>query len=217
MIYEGRVTVIQYIDEKEATSNLAVYRNYAAAIAKLGGRQLNVGFDPTSGDVAGAHHLFQLPRAGAAPRTVVLYINSPQWYSLTFVEPKAMVQEVKAGALGEEIKAKGVATLYINFDTNKAELKADGVAAVDQIAALMKSDPALKLSIEGHTDNVGAAAANKSLSAERARSVMKAVVAQGVTAARLGAKGFGAEVPVADNRIDEGRSKNRRVELVKVR
>jgi outer membrane protein OmpA-like peptidoglycan-associated protein len=73
----------------------------------------------------------------------------------------------------------------------------------------------MKISIEGHTDNVGAAAANKTLSDNRARSVMNAVVGGGIAANRLSAAGFGADKPIADNRSEDGRAKNRRVELVK--
>ena len=98
-----------------------------------------------------------------------------------------------------------------------AELKPDGTAAVAQIVALLKQDRSLKLSIEGHTDNVGNAAANKKLSQARADAVMQAVIAGGTSASRLSAKGFGQEVPVADNRTEEGRAKNRRVELVRVK
>jgi len=86
---------------------------------------------------------------------------------------------------------------------------------VDQIFELLNSDPALKISIEGHTDNVGDAAANKKLSNERAKSVMDALIAKGVDKTRLSFIGWGQEKPVADNRTDEGKAKNRRVEIVK--
>ncbi|MGH8236936.1 MAG: OmpA family protein [Steroidobacteraceae bacterium] len=75
--------------------------------------------------------------------------------------------------------------------------------------------PTLQLGIEGHTDNVGDAASNKKLSEARAKSVTAAIVASGVETARLSAAGFGQDKPVADNRTEEGRAKNRRVELVK--
>ncbi|HEU0289221.1 MAG TPA: OmpA family protein, partial [Burkholderiales bacterium] len=73
----------------------------------------------------------------------------------------------------------------------------------------------LSIAVEGHTDNVGQATANKALSEQRARSVMNAIVAVGIDPKRVSAAGFGQERPIADNRSEEGRSKNRRVELVK--
>ena len=88
---------------------------------------------------------------------------------------------------------------------------------MEEVVALLKADSVLRLSIEGHTDNVGNAVTNKTLSQARAQSVVKALVASGIDAKRLQAKGFGSEVPVADNRSEEGRAKNRRVELVKLK
>jgi len=138
-----------------------------------------------------------------------------QSYKLAIVEVAAMQQVVSANKLLDELNKNGFIALYINFDTNKAELKADGQATVKEIVAMLKAAPTMKISIEGHTDNVGAAAANKTLSDGRAKSVMSAVVAGGIAANRLSAAGFGAEKPIADNRGEEGRAKNRRVELVK--
>ena len=80
---------------------------------------------------------------------------------------------------------------------------------------MLKSKPTLEVSVEGHTDNVGYAASNKKLLEARAKSVTAAIVASGVAAARLSAAGFGQDEPVADNRTEQGRAKNRRVELVK--
>jgi OmpA-OmpF porin, OOP family len=130
-------------------------------------------------------------------------------------EVASMAQVVSANELLQELNKNGFVALYINFDTGKAELKQDGVAAVKEIATLMKANPTLKLSVEGHTDNVGDATSNKKLSEARAKSVTAAIVASGIEAARLSAAGFGQDKPVADNRTDEGRAKNRRVELVK--
>ena len=82
--------------------------------------------------------------------------------------------------------------------------------------ALLREDPALRLSIDGHTDASGDAAHNLRLSEARARSVVAALTGQGIDAARLEAKGHGQSRPVADNATDDGRAKNRRVELVRL-
>jgi outer membrane protein OmpA-like peptidoglycan-associated protein len=80
---------------------------------------------------------------------------------------------------------------------------------------MMKSNPDLKIGVEGHTDNVGTPPSNKTLSEARAKSVVLAIVAQGVPADRISPAGFGQDKPIADNNTEEGRAKNRRVELVK--
>jgi len=115
----------------------------------------------------------------------------------------------------EALSKDGFMALYINFDTGKAEIKPESQGTVAQIVALLNGHEDLKLSIEGHTDNVGTPAANKTLSEQRAKAVMAAVIKGGVAAARLSAVGWGQEKPIADNRGEEGRAKNRRVEIVK--
>src|SRR5207248_3551213 len=129
---------------------------------------------------------------------------------------KAMEQEVTASDLIDALNKSGHVAVYgINFDTGKATIQADSGAVLQQIAALMQQNPALKLRVEGHTDNVGAAAANQTLSQKRAQSVVAWLTAHGVAATRLAAAGFGATKPGADNSTEDGRAKNRRVELVK--
>jgi len=87
---------------------------------------------------------------------------------------------------------------------------------LDQVVALLKQDQSLKLEVQGHTDNVGAAAANLKLSQDRAAAVKDYLVTTGgIAAARLTTAGFGDTKPVAPNTTDEGRAQNRRVELVK--
>jgi outer membrane protein OmpA-like peptidoglycan-associated protein len=90
---------------------------------------------------------------------------------------------------------------------------------LDAVHALLKSTPALKLAINGHTDNRGPDAYNKTLSERRAAAVRAALIARGLPgkeASRVVSGGFGAAEPIADNGTEEGRARNRRVELVKI-
>ncbi len=136
-------------------------------------------------------------------------------YRLIVVEIEEMVQEVTASDMLDALNRDGYIALYINFDTGKFEIKPESQPTIDQIFQLMKDNPELKLSIEGHTDNVGSPSNNKVLSDNRAKAVMNAVVSSGIDASRLAAVGWGQERPIADNRAEEGRAKNRRVEIVK--
>lgn len=105
----------------------------------------------------------------------------------------------------------------ILFDTNSDRLRPESDAVLGQIGEMLTKHADLRLAIEGHTDNVGAAAANAALSEKRAAAVKAYLVSKhGVDAARLEAKGFGATKPVAPNTDEAGRQKNRRVELVKL-
>jgi outer membrane protein OmpA-like peptidoglycan-associated protein len=126
-----------------------------------------------------------------------------------------MVQEVTAGDMLAALNKQGFVALYINFDTNKATIKPESKPIVDQIVLLLKDNPTLKVSVEGHTDNTGAPARNKTLSQERAQSVMNALTAAGIDKKRLSAVGWGQDKPMADNKTEEGKAKNRRVEIVK--
>jgi OmpA-OmpF porin, OOP family len=114
-----------------------------------------------------------------------------------------------------ELNKTGFVTVYINFETGKADIIPESQTIVDQVADMLKSNDSLKVSIEGHTDNVGTAAFNKTLSENRAKSVMDAIIARGIENSRLSAKGWGQEKPIGDNKTEEGRAKNRRVEIVK--
>ncbi len=115
----------------------------------------------------------------------------------------------------DALNKDGFIALYINFDTNKATIRPESKTIVDQIVKLLKENPGLKVSIEGHTDSTGTPVKNKKLSLERAQSVVNALTAAGVDKKRLSAVGWGQEKPVADNRSEEGKAKNRRVEIVK--
>jgi len=109
-----------------------------------------------------------------------------------------------------------VATQGIYFDTGSDHIRPESTPTLVEIAQMMKGHPDLALLIEGHTDNVGNAAANQTLSERRAAAVKQALVGTwAVDAARLTTAGFGASKPAAPNTTPEGRQQNRRVELVK--
>ena len=120
-------------------------------------------------------------------------------------------------ALYDALAASGrVATQGIYFATASDAPRPESAPTLKEIAAMLAQHPDLKLTIEGHTDDVGDAAANQALSARRAAAVKQALVAQyGADAARLDARGLGATKPVAPNGTSEGRQANRRVELVR--
>lgn len=113
-------------------------------------------------------------------------------------------------------QAGRVATQGIYFDTGSDRIRPESTPTLKEIAAMLTEHPELKLLIEGHTDNVGAAASNQTLSDKRAAAVKVALVESfGADGARLTTKGLGATKPVAPNDTPEGRQNNRRVELVK--
>jgi outer membrane protein OmpA-like peptidoglycan-associated protein len=102
----------------------------------------------------------------------------------------------------------------ILFETNSFTLDPSSYTELDKVVQLMKDNPAIKVMIKGHTDNVGNAAANLTLSNNRAKSVVAYLVSKGILATRLSSKGFGASQPVATNDSEEGKARNRRTELV---
>ena len=137
-------------------------------------------------------------------------------YDVVGIVTGAMTQEMSAAAWADEIGKTGRVAVYgIEFDTAKATLKPVADPVLDQVLALLNAQPTWTLAIEGHTDSTGTKAGNQALSQQRAQAVVAWLCAHGVAAARLSAAGFGDTKPIADNATDEGRARNRRVELVK--
>jgi OmpA-OmpF porin, OOP family len=122
---------------------------------------------------------------------------------------------------GAKVDAEGCVvsiTLKVQFDSGKAAVKSQYLPELEQFAQILKQKPEVKIEIQGHTDNVGNAAKNKSLSEARAKAVRDVLIKKyGIAADRVMAKGYGMEKPVAGNDTPEGREKNRRVEAVRVK
>lgn len=210
---EGKYWRIRYSLKEGAKQPGAVEvaRNYENAFKKKGGRAVYKHDDGSS-----AWFTLKMP-LGKSERWMEVHAASG-WYDVVIVDVKAMVQqlEVTASEMLDTLNRDGFIALYgILFDTNKDVIKPESEALLDEIVTLLKDNAGLKLSVEGHTDNVGQAKANLALSDKRAASVKKYLVGKGVDGKRLSTKGWGDTKPVADNRTEDGRTKNRRVELVK--
>jgi OmpA-OmpF porin, OOP family len=209
---EGHLYYWQYNLDKGAAQpgDLKVVRNIEDALKKVGGEVLYEGERPWNATI-------KLEKEGK--ETWVEVRAFPTLYRLTIVEKEAMKQEVvaNAAAMGNDINATGHVSVYgIYFDTGKSEIKPASDAAIAEIAKLLKDNGALKLEVVGHTDNVGSFDANMKLSKDRADAVVKALTGKyGIAAARLKPHGVASLAPVTSNDTDDGRAKNRRVELVK--
>jgi hypothetical protein len=115
------------------------------------------------------------------------------------------------------IKVGGSVVLNnVFFDTNSSALKDDSKVELDKVADFLTLNANVKVELQGHTDNVGSAASNLELSAQRAKAVAGYLIDKGIAASRLSPKGYGFTKPVADNATDEGRAQNRRTEMVVV-
>lgn len=141
------------------------------------------------------------------------------YIAVDILESKAMQQSmvvVSASEIGKSLTAQGKVAIYgILFDTGKADVKPESKGSLDQIAAFLKAEPAVKLHVVGHTDSVGGFDSNMALSKRRAEAVA-AVLSKnyGISTSRMIGNGVASLAPVASNASDEGRAKNRRVELV---
>ncbi|WP_418542778.1 OmpA family protein [Parabacteroides goldsteinii] len=107
-------------------------------------------------------------------------------------------------------------TYGITFDVGKSTIKPESMGEINRIVTLMKENPDLKFSVEGHTDSTGNEASNQTLSEARSKAIVDKLIELGIATDRLTASGKGQSSPIADNGTDEGRAKNRRVEFVKL-
>lgn len=234
---EGKVTAIYYA-VPEGRSALEVYRNYESALKNAGFQTLftcakTCGESPPSGsfpldDAFGNYSDQTRYLAAKLGRSqgdvyVALWVYDSTFDIKTFlavVESTPMetgLVTINAEALGNDIARTGHVSVYgIYFDTGKADIKPASDTALKEITKLLQKDPELKLYVVGHTDNQGTLDSNLDLSRRRADAVAQALSGKyGVAGARLKPYGVGPVAPVASNDAEEGRAKNRRVELVK--
>ena len=212
---EGKLTALYYTSP-EGRSALEVYRNYESALRNAGFQTLftcakTCGEPPPGGtlplnDAFGNYaddtrYLAAKLARAVGDVYVALWVYDSSFVIKTFltvVESKPMetgLVTVNAASLAGDISRTGHASVYgIYFDSGKADVKPESAATLKEIAKLLQQDAALRLYVVGHTDNQGT---------------------YGVNGGRLRAAGDGPTAPVASNDSEAGRSKNRRVELVK--
>ena len=233
---EGRVLQRYYSLSSAKLSALAAERNYDAALKAMGAVQVNkiqlndvalLQTHPELKDSATASKAFKILDRGNYKTYLIRTPKGNVWIAINIdennvtvvaMEEKAMEQSIKALSAAEmqsELATKGHVALYMNFDTDKAIILDKDKGAIDEVSRMMTDNRTLKLNVEGHTDTSGDLKRNEALSTERAQAVVASLVSKGIDKSRLAALGLGGSKPVADNGTEEGRAKNRRVELVK--
>lgn len=214
---EGKLETAWYTKARGGpVAGYLLQRNYERVVGQAGGRlaATMVGHSEQRGWMKQVH-LIESP--GQTKFVHVDTFSESNRLKIAVVTVGKAPDILSAAALKKEIDAQGHATLNVNFETNRADIRPADQPTLDQVVALLNSSPVLRLSVDGHTDNVGQAEANQRLSQQRAEAIVAYLIRAGIEGARLQAKGFGPSIPVADNRSDVGRAKNRRVELVKVK
>jgi OOP family OmpA-OmpF porin len=212
---EGHRIDFRYNMKDGATmpSPLQIHRNYENAAKAVGGQVMyRLDDETTIRFMKDGHEVWAKITNCNAPSGMCIMMN--------IIEKAAMKQDVvmDADAMSGSLTDTGSVAIYgIYFDTAKSELKPESDAALGEIAKMLQEHPGLKVFIVGHTDMVGEAGVNVKLSQARAQSVVSALVAKnGVAGSRLVPFGAGPYAPVMSNKTEEGRAKNRRVELVEI-
>ena len=211
---EGTKTFIQYnyaLEEATAPSFFQIVKNFENAILKTKGKRVYYSKE------AGVATFFT--QSAGKDVWVVLTDGAGAKlgnFELSILEIEGMKQDIAAGEMLEALNKTGSIALYINFETGKSIIKPESQTIIDQVVQLLTENTALKISVEGHTDNVGNVQANQTLSENRAKAVMNAIAAKGIDKSRLVSKGWGQNKPISENNTDEGKAKNRRVEIVKL-
>jgi OOP family OmpA-OmpF porin len=211
-VWEGKTTQTNY-SAKEGTkefSFIQVERNYENAVRKLGGKVLY-----SDNRILNA----KIEKNNGVTYISVEVYNEGRNYTLFIVENKPMEDEVaiNAEAINKGIAETGKIALYgIYFDSAKATVKPESKPTIDEIVKLLKQNKKLKLFVVGHTDSDGYIESNLKLSSDRAAAVVASLIENGIQSSRLRSAGVGPYCPVATNRSDGGKTKNRRVELVEM-
>lgn len=233
---EGRFHEFNFAaDEGKTFSRLEVQRNLESLVRQLGGRKVSEGDIPyetvkswgdeiITGFSGGLGDVYNNPAATYVVRhasgNIWIHLvadTSQAWIVLGQEEGfEATASLMPASEIDDALEREGNVALEVNFATDSAVILEDSMPQVDAVVQLFAMRPGLRLAINGHTDNSGSSSHNMALSKARAEAVVDALASRGVERSRMEAEGFGDTRPVADNASEEGRARNRRVELVKL-
>ena len=210
----GRMSLAMYLYPEERITEPRHSNGYCAMTERIADQQY------TAAEIPGAHiSVLSYVIKTSHPQASCKALNDRTIAVVDIIEAKAREKKmvtVPSAEMAKAIADTGRIALYgIYFDFNKAEVKPESDPTIEQIAKLLKETPALKLLVAGHTDNVGGFSFNMDLSQRRAGAVVSALSARhGIAKDRLMPVGVSFASPVAPNKTEEGRAKNRRVELV---
>jgi OOP family OmpA-OmpF porin len=213
MTVEGKYYYFNYglTKGEKMASGPQVLRNYMNAVKKAGG---NVVYEEGCCNV-----YLKLEKNNRITWVRVKAYTDAGSYQVWIVEEAEMKQDivVDAKSMMSDINAQGRVALYgIYFDFDKSEVKPESEPTLKEISKLLSENPKLKLYVVGHTDNVGDFNYNMQLSQTRAEAVVKALVTKyNIDKNRLSSAGVGPLCPITSNDTEEGKAKNRRVELIK--
>jgi OmpA-OmpF porin, OOP family len=213
---EGNLTSVRYDANGESgqqkPSTLQIFKNYENATKNIGGMTMY----QNTGEALACYKILKNGKETAWVKVECGGNDNNDFYIVTTVQLEEMKQDVTSADILQALNTEGHIALYINFETGKSEIKQESQQVIEQIRQTLSANPSLKISIEGHTDNAGNQASNQTLSENRAKSVMNALLASKIDKGRMTAKGWGQTKPIADNTSEEGKAKNRRVEIVKL-
>jgi outer membrane protein OmpA-like peptidoglycan-associated protein len=200
----GTATIVKFYAAPDGLSNLQFGTVYRDAMTTAGWKVLDHSQGMHQTDAAlTAHYASRGRDIWAALH------GTPGEYSIA-------VADVGAKDLGSELAKNCHIPLYgLLFDFNKATLKPESDPVLERVRAMLQKDAALKVEVQGHTDSVGGDSYNQSLSEARAGAVVAWLTRHEIAADRLTAKGYGKTIPIADNDTDQGRARNRRVEVAR--
>ena len=159
--------------------------------------------------------LINIPRLDFDPKGITLYSYHASNDNIFYVK-NARIAKGGVKYYDRVMQDGKIIVNGIRFDVNKSTLKPESMGAINEIYTLLKDNPDLKFSVEGHTDSQGDDAFNMKLSEERAETVKNTLIKMGISADRLSSKGWGESKPISNNASPEDMANNRRVEFVKI-